>query len=92
MSPFLKKLLGIVLIFEILLFLMLYYFGPNGWHVITALQEQKKQLTEEVNQLSNKIVELEIVLQTSQTAFEKEKMARERLLMKKDNETVYFKK
>ena len=92
MTHFVKKLLLIALLFEVILFLMLYCFGPNGYHVLLGLNTQKQVLAQEVKQLYHDITTLEENIRISQTPFAKEAIARERLFMKRDNEIVYLKK
>lgn len=92
MNPFLKKLLLGALLFEVILFFMLYYFGPNGYHLFSGLIQQKIVLYEQIKKIQSDIDTLEQKIRISQTAFAKERVARERLFMKKDDEIVYFKK
>lgn len=92
MVSFLKKLVFFVLFFEGILFLVLYCFGPNGLHVVSSLQDQKSHINKEIIHLRSEIEALRQDIAFVITDFAKEKMARERLLMKKNNETVYFKK
>lgn len=92
MTPFVKKILLSALLFEAILFLMLYCFGPNGRHIMIDLSGQKILLHSEIEELRQDVKNLQHKIQIAQTDFAKEIIARERLLMKKDNETVYFRK
>ena len=88
---FIRKLLTFVLLFETILFLVLYCFGPNGIHLFFKLKDQKAVVEQEIKNLSVQVRELEEKVALSKQDFYKEKIARERLLMKKDKEEVYFK-
>lgn len=92
MTPFVKKILFSALLFEILLFCMLYFFGPNGRHVVVDLLGQKVLLHLEIKKLQENIIDLQKKINLAETDFAKEAIARERLLMKKDNEIIYFRK
>lgn len=91
MTLFLKRALYFGILIESVLFVLFYFFGPNGLHVLDDLSDQKKVLIAEISQHEQKVKDLQRQLATSQTGFAKETMARERLLMKKDNEQVFFK-
>lgn len=90
MTLFVKKIILSVLFFEVMLFLMLYYFGPNGLHILNNLQVQKKSIVYDIAQLIKDIDCIEEKIQDNRSDFAKERIARERLLMKKENEIIYF--
>ena len=91
MSTVMNKLLFMIITFEGILFLLLYFFGPNGSHLLSELSLQKVKEQEAIVLLERKIDQLQQELKFSQSSFAKEKFARERLLMKKENEKIYFK-
>lgn len=91
MTLFFRKLLLFFLFFETILFLMLYCFGPNGLHVLSGLTSQTHQIIQGIEELQQEVQQLHTKIAESKSDFAKEKIARERLLMKKENETVYFK-
>lgn len=92
MTLFMRRLLKYGLFFETVLFLLFYYFGPNGLSMISRLGQQKGDVMADIVLIRQEIDQLDIKIKQGKTAFAKEKIARERLLMKKNNETVYFKK
>lgn len=92
MTIFARKLITFGFCFEVIIFCLLYYFGPNGIHIISELTQQKKALGQDVVIITQEIQGLEGDIARAKTPFAKEKIARERLYMKKNNETVFFKK
>ena len=91
MTLFFKRLVLSVLLIESILFCVLYYFGPNGMHILSSLRAQKVDILTDIDSLKGDIAQIKQELEYSQSAFYKEKMARERLQMKKNNEIVLFK-
>lgn len=91
MTLFFKRLVLSVLLIESILFCVLYWFGPNGMHILSSLQAQKVYILADIENLKNDIAQIKQDLEYSQSSFYKEKMARERLQMKKNNEIVFFK-
>lgn len=85
-----RKLLMCGIGAEILLFVLLYYAGPNGTHILSQLLLEKSRIEREVFDVHSEIDQLSEKIKNGHTAFAKEKIARERLLMKKKDETVYF--
>ena len=92
MTLFIRKMLVYGFGFEVLLFIFLYYFGPNGKHMIVKLAEEKMQVNKEIVLLKDEVDKLEYKIKYGFTPFAKEKIARERLHMKKDKEIIYFMK
>lgn len=90
MTLFMRRLLIYGLCAEILLFFLLYYFGSNGTHLISKLALEKNQFIHEIENLQHEVNELDQKIQQARTSFAKEKMARERLHMKKKDEKIYF--
>jgi len=90
MTLFMRKLLAYGIVAEILLFILLYYFGPNGMQVLSRLSLERNAIEQEIVSIRHEINQLDQKMKEGHTAFAKEKIARERLHMKKNNETVYF--
>lgn len=91
MTLFFKRLVLSVLLIESIFFCVLYCFGPNGMHILSSLRAQKVYILADIENLKRDIVQIKQELEYSQGDFYKEKMARERLQMKKNNEIVFFK-
>ena len=86
-----KRMILFFLCIEMLLFGLIYTFGPHGLSMLTKLEQSYcdtelrcKKIEHNIQQVEQKIAEWE------DSSFLKEKIARERLLMKKSNETIYF--
>lgn len=90
MTLFMRRLLLYGVCAEIILFFLLYYFGSNGTHVLAKLALEKKQLIEEIELFQREVDQLDQKIKQARTPFAKEKIARERLLMKKKDEKIYF--
>ncbi len=91
MTFFVRRCLQIFLIFELFIFLIVYCFGPKSLKSLKEIQKMQHMVSLEIVNLESEVSEL---LQNSiklQSSFAKEKIARERLLMKKNEENVYFK-
>ncbi len=80
-----------VLALEILLYACIYMYGPSGLFVLSLLKQQRTNLQAKERAMQDEIRILRQEVQAWQsTDYFKEKYARERLLMKKEEETVYF--
>ncbi|MBI2353136.1 septum formation initiator family protein [Candidatus Dependentiae bacterium] len=90
MTLFIRKILKYGLLLEIALFFVFYYFGPNGMVVFYRLAEGKKEIESDIMVIIQENERLKSLIEQGKTPFAKEKIARERLLMKKNNEIVYF--
>lgn len=90
MTLLMRRLLIYGVSAEVFLFLFLYYFGSNGTHIISKLALEKKQVLQEIVDIQYEVDELNQKIKQAHTAFAKEKIARERLLMRKKDETIYF--
>lgn len=75
---------------EIIIFGLLYYFGPHGLSHLSVMKIKKEEMLQEIMLIGAEVDQLKKDIKRSTTVFAKEKIARERLCMKKDNETVYF--
>ena len=84
MTLFMRRLLVYGVVAEILFFVLLYYFGPNGTVVLSRLALEKDIVTREIATIRQEVSELNQKIKESHTSFAKEKIARERLHMKKN--------
>lgn len=87
---FIRKSIIFFLVFELCVFIVLYCFGPKGiktWYDVCA---QRTVVEQEIESLHQENKRLQEQIEFSKTDFAQEKIAREVLLMKKDNEKVYF--
>lgn len=90
MTLLMRRILLYGFIVEVILFFLLYYFGSNGKPVLIKLLEETKEVGQEITVLQSEINQLNHAIQDGKSSFAKEKIARERLHMKKDKEIVYF--
>lgn len=90
MTLFVKKILICGLVAEAILFFSFYHFGSTGKPLLAKLVEEKKGVEREIGMLQSHINHLAYKIKEGKTPFAKEKIARERLHMKKDKEKVYF--
>jgi cell division protein FtsB len=87
---FIRKSILFFLVFELSVFLILYCFGPKGiktWYDVCA---QRTIVEQELDTLRQENQTLQEQIELSKVDFSQEKIAREILLMKKDDEKVYF--
>ncbi len=91
MTFFVRRCLKLFLIFEFTIFFLLYCFGPKSLKSLHDIQCLKMQTEQDIKSLQQEIETLKREINQNQTEFAKEKIARQRLLMKKNNEIVYFK-
>jgi cell division protein FtsB len=86
-----KKMVLFFLCIEISLFGLIYIFGPHGLSMLAELKRSHKALELQCKQVQNNLEKLQAdIAAWNSSAFLKEKVAREQLLMKKSGETVYF--
>jgi cell division protein FtsB len=91
MTFFVRRCLMLFVVGEMFVFFMVYCFGPNSLKSLYEIKHLKVQTEIDIVNLQKEIIDLQQKTKINQTDFAKEKIAREQLLMKKDNETVYFK-
>jgi cell division protein FtsB len=86
-----KRMALFFLCIEMLLFGLIYTFGPHGLSMLAKLEQSYYDTEIRCQELKEKIVHMEQgVDEWEHSSFLKEKVARERLLMKKPGETIYF--
>lgn len=91
MTFFIRRCLQFFLVFEVLIFVIIYCFGPKGLKALYEIRQMHAFVYTEIINLQQEIEALKYNVALYQTDFAKEKIARERLLMKRSDETVYFK-
>lgn len=90
MTFLVRRVIIFFLAFELVIFMMLYCFGPKGLSKIRELKQNQIGAQDDIAALQADIDQLQRDILSSQSDLAKEKIAREKLLMKKDDETVYF--
>ncbi len=91
MTFFVRRCLKLFLIFELFIFFVIYCFGPKSLKSLHDIRRMQVETIKDIATLKQEIETLKYTIARNQTDFAKEKIARERLIMKKNNETVYFK-
>ncbi len=76
---------------ELVCFVGLFMFGPNGVAKISTMQQQNKQIEQEINEYKIELTQLEKQIDDwYQNSFLKEKIAREELQMARDGDEIYL--
>ncbi len=91
MTFFVRRCLILFIGFELLIFFVVYCFGPKSLKFLYDIKTLQVTTQSEIVQLKKEIEILKSDIARNQTDFAKEKIARQRLLMKKHDETIYFK-
>ncbi|MFA5998830.1 MAG: septum formation initiator family protein [Candidatus Babeliales bacterium] len=91
MTFLMRRLIMFFLVFEVVVFFVLYCFGPKGLTMLVDLRKQQQQTRIDICTIQKEIKTLQSDIEMNFSDFAKEKIAREKLLMKKDQEQVYFK-
>lgn len=91
MTFFVRRCLKLFFIFELFIFFVIYCFGPKSLKSLHDIRRMQVETIKDIATLKQEIETLKYTIARNQTDFAKEKIARERLIMKKNNETVYFK-
>lgn len=91
MKIYKKAILRYLFVFEILIFIGVYFFGNNGYKRIGEINDENKKLCLEIEDLKGEISVVQKEIQEWQASdFYKEKFARERLQMAKEGDEIYF--
>lgn len=86
-----KRIVRLIFAAEIFLFAMFYCYGAHGLYAVNQLKQENKALEMQMAQVKQEIALLEDEINTWSTDhFYKEKLARERLNMLRDDEEVYL--
>jgi cell division protein FtsB len=91
MTFFVRRCLILFLGFELSIFFVIYCFGPKSLKSLYDINNLQVATKSDIAQLKKDIEILKSDIACHQTDFAKEKIARERLVMKKNDETIYFK-
>jgi len=91
MTFFVRRCLLLFVVCELFIFFMIYCFGPKSIKTLYSIRNMQVQARKDIVTLQQEIEFLKQKIVSNQTDFAQEKIARERLLMKKDDEIVYFK-
>jgi len=89
MTIFFRKIIIFFLLFEVVVFFMIYCFGPKSIKTLYDIYDQKEKIKNEIILLNQKNKELTDLIAYHKSEFAKEKIAREVLNMKKADEKVY---
>ncbi|OGB85866.1 hypothetical protein A3J41_01160 [candidate division TM6 bacterium RIFCSPHIGHO2_12_FULL_38_8] len=92
MTFFVRRCLILLVSFEVIIFFVIYCFGPKSLKSLYEIHCLQVTTRAEICTLQKEIELLKSGIACNQTDFAKEKIARERLLMKKNGEMIYFKK
>lgn len=86
-----KTILRLFFSIEVFIFLMVYIFGTNGIHAIISLKKEDQLLIGEILDIQKEIADLRQQLELwHEDPYYKEKIAREKLQMAKENEIIYI--
>lgn len=76
---------------EIIVFVLMYLFSPQGIQKLFILKKETAQSNLELNRLKSQVDDLQHkVIEWKENPFYKEKIAREKLYMSREHEEVYF--
>lgn len=76
--------------FEVAIFFVVYCFGPKSIKTLYDVQHQKAKMNQEITVLEQENNNLRSLVEQHRGSFAQERIAREQLLMKREDETVYF--
>jgi cell division protein FtsB len=92
MTFFIRRCIIFFLIFELIVFFMIYCFGPKSIKTLHDIYQEKEKIQREIVDIEQENKKLLDLIEFHKTEFAKEKVAREVLTMKRDDEKVYFTK
>lgn len=91
LKNFKRLILRLFLIFEIIIFTVIYYYGPHGLKVINDLNHDNRKLEKNIDLLKFEINNLEDEINKwEKEPFYKERIARELLQMAREDEEIYI--
>lgn len=91
MQPSKRKLFRLLFAGEIIIFGILYFFGPYGVYYLQHTSAEYRELKKEITTLQQEIKELENNIYLIKTdSFYKEKIAREQLQMARKEDVIYL--
>lgn len=92
MTFFIRRSIIFFLLFEVVVFFVIYCFGPKSIKTLYDIYKEKDKLSQEISDLELENNRLLNLIEFHKTEFAQEKIAREKLLMKRNDEKVYFTK
>ena len=90
MTFFIRRSIIFFLMFEVTIFFVIYCFGPKSIKTLYDVYHQKTKMVQEITLLKQEINDLHSSIAFHRGSFAQERIAREILLMKRDDEVVYF--
>lgn len=90
MTFFIRRCIIFFLLFEVSVFFVIYCFGPKSIKTLYDIYKEKDKVQLEITNLEKENKSLLSQIEFHKTEFAKEKIAREVLMMKRDDEKVYF--
>lgn len=85
-----RKFIIFFLLFEVVIFFVIYCFGPKSIKTLYDVYHQKEKIKDEITFLEQENKKLADLIVYHGSEFAKEKIAREVLKMKKPDEKVYL--
>ncbi|MFT6765254.1 MAG: cell division protein FtsB [Alteromonas naphthalenivorans] len=86
-----RHTLRIFFMFEIVIFVGIYFFSAQGLRILQGMQQENEQVQDKIGFLKDEIAVLEEeVSEWENNSFYKEKIAREELQVAKQGDEVYF--
>lgn len=90
MTFLIRKFIIFFLLFELVIFFVIYCFGPKSIKTLYDIYHQKEKIQNEIICLEQENKKLADLIEYHKSEFAQEKIAREILLMKKPNEKIYL--
>ncbi len=90
MTFFIRRCIIFFLVFEVTIFFVIYCFGPKSIKTLYDIYKEKDKIEREIVDLEQENKKLLDQIEFHKTDFSKEKLAREVLMMKREDEKVYF--
>lgn len=86
-----RHFLRFFFVFEIMIFLGIYFLSPHGVRILSNMHKENRYVVDKIEELQKDIQTLEAeVAEWEHNSFYKEKIAREQLQMAKSSDEVYF--
>jgi len=92
MTFFIRRCIIFFLVFEVIMFFVIYCFGPKSIKTLYDIYQEKDKLQRDIADLEQNNKNLLDLIGFHKTDFAKEKLARELLIMKRNEEKVYLRK
>lgn len=86
-----RFLLRLFFVVEIILFMIVYFFGTQGLNVVLKMNQENARISSENRQIEEEVEALKKTVSLWKTdPFYKEKIAREQLHMARPGDEIYF--